>query len=139
MTYRAFAALSALALLASASAFAQSDPIKFDIPFAFHVGDRILPAGKYSVTPSTGQTHALTIRGIENKTGLMVLTDGVYTLRRPSAPTLEFMRYGRDFFLERFQDPGYDVGRQLHPSKTEMLIAAKAAETKPHLIVLAAR
>jgi hypothetical protein len=49
------------------------------------------------------------------------------------------MRYGSEFFLERFRDPGYDVGRQLHPSKAEMLIAAKAAEIKPHLIVLAAR
>jgi hypothetical protein len=139
MTHRVFATLATVALLTSVSLCAQGDPIQFQIPFAFHVGDRVMPAGKYSVTPRMSQGAALAIRCFETKAALMILTDAAYTAKPHGAPTLEFTRYGSEYFLERFTDPAYDRGRQLRRSKSELLIAAQVAATKPHLVTIAAR
>src|ERR1700682_3770560 len=61
-------ALMALAMVtAVASANGQSGAAKADVPFEFGVGDKNLPAGKYSIRSMTSGVVALTINSANAK------------------------------------------------------------------------
>lgn len=138
MTNRILATLSVLSLLTSVSLSAQSDPLRIEIPFAFHVGDKLLPAGHYRVTPGA-QPFLSTIRSFDSDVSMMILTDGVYAAKGPKEPTLQFKRYGDAYFLERIWSQGQTLGRQLHKSAAELEMAKQTQSVQPILVSLKAR
>ena len=135
MTHRFFFALG-FALLASASLMAQSDPMSIDIPFAFHVGNDVLPPGHYSVTPRLYEIHLLKIRCTGCSGAAMTVVNSVHASKPRDKFTLEFMRYGSDYFLERVWTPGYDQGSELIKSKAEQVLVRNINTTQPALVAL---
>ena len=75
MRNRCFATLGLLTLLATTSAFGQ---LQADIPFEFHVGATVMPAGQYYVgQPSDNHRQLLSLDCYECQAKMMVQTTPV--------------------------------------------------------------
>lgn len=106
---------------AAISANAQSHRVNADIPFEFIVGDKTLPAGKYSVRPVNGSGDALNISNYKAETSAVRLTNVIQAKRGKTNARLVFHRYGQRYFLCEVWS-GDQTGRQLLKSKQERAI-----------------
>jgi hypothetical protein len=123
MTTKLFRYLS-VALLAAASVYAQgSQKMIVDIPFGFHVGNSVLPSGKYTVDADAG-VGLVKVRSADAKSSVMILSIGVQTSTTPSTGKLVFNKYGDDYFLSQIWKSGDTLGRELHKSRREVEVAA---------------
>lgn len=105
MKTRIFAMTGCLALFAAASAFAETgDILTADVPFEFHVGGTVLPAGHYEVVPQT-VPNLLEIRSSDSKAEVMVAVQVIQTATKPDAGALVFHRFGRAYFLSNIRNP----------------------------------
>jgi len=128
MKFKVFAAASLLGLSVLPLANAQLNTgLDGNIPFEFHVGDTVFPAGNYMVRPTTSNSYLLSIRG-SNRTTRMVMISSIPTEAKSMQSTkLIFHRYGSSYFLSAVW-PGFgQTGYQLPPSKAEHAIAAEVA------------
>jgi hypothetical protein len=121
MKNRVFATLSSLTLLTAAAAFAQSSTgIEADIPFEFHIGSRILPAGHYELRPQLIQ-GVLLVKCLGCRASALIVMNGADHAREMSElATLTFNRYDKTYFLSGVCIPEYSQGRQLSKSKAEL-------------------
>ena len=111
---------------AVASANGQSQRVKADIPFEFAVGDKLLPAGEYTVKSATAAGEALTIRSENAKSSAMRLTNAIEDQRNRGQVKLVFHRYGERCFLAEVWT-GESSGRELIESKQERAIERELA------------
>lgn len=109
-----------LAFVMPARLPAQSLPMTVDIPFAFHLGDATLSSGRYIVRVQFG--NVLQILAIEGG-GVNVLTNAVTVSESPATGSLEFRRYGNEYFLTKAFWKDNTYGRQLPKSKMEVELA----------------
>jgi hypothetical protein len=87
---------------------AESVRLKAEIPFEFHMGTSILPAGSYTVTAEPGKGFA----EVQNNTGKERAYVMVYPTQRGQTggdSTLTFHRYGDKYFIAEIQ-PGWSAG-----------------------------
>jgi hypothetical protein len=110
-----------LLLLVCAASAASIFKLNVKIPFAFNVGDKEFPAGRYIVEGST-LPNTLVLR---NQEGAVL----VRTISRPEAvdesfarSKLIFNRYDNQYFLAGLQSEG--VALALSPSRLEKQVAA---------------
>jgi hypothetical protein len=114
-----------LLFLLAASVYGQP----YDIPFAFHVGEKNFAAGRYHVSDD-GPLTALRIK-TDSGQGVMVLPHpGRQAESMRSRGTLVFHRYADAYFLSEVWRPGSDVGEALPKSKAEREIAKSVASTQ---------
>ena len=115
-----------LGLLAATSAFAQSIPLKANVPFNFVVSGRTLPGGEYTIRSETADPeHEFTIAGI-GQTPSVFLSVPCLTLKsgRLSKQTkLVFDRYGDQYFLSEIWIKGKGVGQKLLKTRREAEMA----------------
>ena len=107
-----------VSMLAVAPASAKSvDGVRAQIPFDFHVGDSLLPAGEYTINALTDDDVALRIG--DGKRGTIALTDSKQAKAGSEARSrLIFHKYGDQYFLAAVW--GADqTGRELRESKRE--------------------
>ena len=109
-----------LAFVMPARLPAQSLPMTVDIPVAFHLGDATLSSGRYIVRVQFG--NVLQILAIEGG-GVNVLTNAVTVSESPATGSLEFRRYGNEYFLTKAFWKDNTYGRQLPKSKMEVELA----------------
>lgn len=130
MRKRICVGLMTLSLLVSAAtvspALAKSvDGMKAQIPFDFYVGDRLAPAGEYTVSALTGDEAVLRI--CNGRQGNTVLTNS--TSERSEGrghARLVFRKYGDQYFLTAVW--GDDkMGRSLRESKRERSLRKEIA------------
>jgi hypothetical protein len=113
-----------LALLSVASVFAELTPrMTAHIPFEFHVGNSMLPAGEYTVDTEPGP-GLVRLRSADSKSSVTILTNAVQTLAIPKDSKLIFTRYGEEYFLSRIWRAGSDTGNELRKSRRETEVAA---------------
>ena len=113
-----------LALLATASVFAEMTPrMTAQIPFGFHVGNSMLPAGEYTVHTEPG-AGLVRLRSADSKSSVTILANAVQTLSTQRDSKLIFTRYGDDYFLSRIWRAGSDTGNELRKSRRETEVAA---------------
>jgi hypothetical protein len=109
-------ALFAIANLAMAgTSFAQSYGVAAKIPFAFSVGDKVLPAGSYTIKENSS---LLMIRNRDQKTVVLSLfhEDGK---KSPNGGKLVFHKYAGEYFLSEILSDSADMHVQLALSKRE--------------------
>jgi hypothetical protein len=95
-----FAAAGSLLMLCGANPAQAQVHYVVDVPFAFHVNDQTLPAGKYMVTPNSSQGN-LRLNEIGGKhSGYVLVYDGEDA--RNEAAVMRFNRYGNTNFLRDF-------------------------------------
>jgi hypothetical protein len=116
---------AAVALLLSAdSAYPQSTPATFKVPFAFVAGTTTLPAGEYHISngPAPG---TLGLRGDDRHT-IQVTTGNLETLDASAQTKLVFHRYGNRYFLAQLWIEGNNSGREVPISRQEREMAKKS-------------
>jgi len=118
-----------MALMGATSLFAQTTPVRATIPFDFRVGQRVMPAGSYTLTQTSA---ALFLRKEDGtRASAISLTNPTYHSGASNNAGLEFNRYGSVYFLSKLwgADPSY--GRELVKTAQERELAkrAKSVET----------
>jgi hypothetical protein len=112
-----------LAAALTAMSQTRSGSVIVDVPFAFVVNGRTLPAGHYIVT-ATGDYN---IRISSQKAGVNLITHSAW--RRDSDGTkLVFHRYGDTYFLSAVWVAGNTSGRELARSRAERDLANHKTE-----------
>jgi hypothetical protein len=89
-------AFCTLAVLGSIS-YAGTAPVRVNIPFAFHAGDAVLPAGVY-VVEYLYSTN-LTVRSMEGNDSVFVPIMRAANLKDVPEYSISFNRYGDNYFL----------------------------------------
>ena len=113
-----------LILLTVASVFAEMAPrMTAHIPFGFHVGNSMLPAGEYTVSTDTGP-GLVQLRSADSKSTATVIANAVQTYPAPKDSKLIFTKYGDEYFLSRIWRAGSDTGNELRKSRRETEVAA---------------
>ncbi len=96
-----------------------------DIPFAFTVGDKTLPAGEYRVRAMTASGDALAIGSRDDS--VVRLSNSIETSKAPEQAKLVFHRYGQRYFLSEVWSAGDTTGRKLLKSNEERAIEGQLA------------
>ena len=118
---------------AVASANAQlSIPIRARIPFDFNVGDKQLPAGKYTFSRLSGLSYSniLPVSSVDASTRIFLSTLGAHVLTPNNESTLVFHRYGDQYFLEQIWTSGEQEGTQVPESRSERTIRQQLVQTQ---------
>lgn len=89
------------------------------VPFGFHVGDTMFPAGKYAVDTAIGP-NVVRVRATDTSQSVVLLSNGVGRKTRKTQPKLVFNRYGDQYFLSQVWTPTSEAGLQLHKTKREI-------------------
>jgi hypothetical protein len=106
--------LGAVAMVSASQAFAQSNAMRVNVPFAFHNGSQRLPAGVYRVTIES--THLILLQG-SSKSGYVNTNPEI---GKPGEKgKLVFQRYGDQYFLREVWASGSDTGEKCIKSKLE--------------------
>jgi len=117
--FKVVALLSLSLMLAVVAVSASLDgKIKANIPFAFSVGGKTLPAGAYTVNSQTIR-GVLVIRGESSHTAMNVITNDVIARQQPQQTKLVFRRYGDQYFLAQVWTAGMSDGRKIPTSRAE--------------------
>ena len=111
-----------------------------NVPFAFNVGNKNLPAGKYTVTvinPASDR-KILQIRSINGRASAMVQTNSVIGITSDDAK-LVFQRYGDRYFFAQAQMAGESTSFAAVKSSAERAQRdAVASAAKRGVIVIVA-
>ncbi len=128
MKTKAIALLVIIAGLAVGVASAQStQPVNFRAPFAFVVGDQLVPAGEYTVRV-VSVTGMLSFRSrADGSRNVFVNSIPLQKTEPADRYKLVFHRYGSRYFVSEIWAPGYRTGRTVMQYPSEMKLA-KAGE-----------
>jgi hypothetical protein len=109
--------------MAAASVQGQSlaSKMKVNIPFDFIVGDRNLPAGRYSIgrAQALSDDFVLAISGVDSSANVFRLTTAVHSLKPKNKGMLVFHRLGDQYFLFQVWAAGSNTGRSIPKSRRE--------------------
>lgn len=113
--------------LTGAAVYAQNTVLTAEIPFAFYMGDKTMPAGKYNVDDmSYGRVLTLRSATAANRLSSWIVSSN----HNEEAPRLVFQCYDGACFLKRVWTGNSAVGIAVAPSKHERELArASAAAT----------
>ena len=134
-------ALSFLVSLASLPAAAKSvDGMRAQVPFDFHVGERLVRAGAYTIESLTADEQVLRIAGDKDAANAMTNSG---TARGKGSPRLVFHKYGDQYFLAAVWGTDSN-GRTLSETKRERnlrkeLRAARGAAAEMEIVTIDAR
>ena len=119
--YSTFAMLGLFFMLAVVSVQAQSETkLDVNIPFDFQIGNKVLPAGEYSVKRLT--QSSMLIRSADGQQSAIAVTPR--TIRggadeKAVQERLVFHRFGNQYFLAQVWMARGSEGRELNKSKAE--------------------
>lgn len=119
----AMAAVLLLSLGAASKCRAQSRSIEVNVPFAFEVGNKSMPAGSYRVeSVPTGAGSIEILRSNNGGVRLPISTTATTSINGTPASALIFHQYGNRYFLAEIQT-GDGHARELLPSQQEKEVA----------------
>jgi hypothetical protein len=124
-------------LFIAATLFAQTTSqrlMKVNIPFAFGVEDRSLPAGEYLVFTVTPE-RSIRFISIDGKHSAIVTTMPNYSSLPSENSRLVFHRYGNQYFLAQVWTAGQNVARNPLSSKKAMEIASSGERPETLTVV----
>ncbi len=125
--------IKAIALLAIANfamagtSFAQSNGVRANVPFDFTVGDKLLPAGTYTIKEQSN--HLIVIQNHDKPIAMLSLVNGDSN-RSPNGGKLKFHRYGSQYFLSEILCDQANMNLQVPTSKTEKTTALQEAKLR---------
>jgi hypothetical protein len=108
--------LGSLALTQSASAQSHMVLAKVNIPFAFQMGNQVLPAGTYVIDRESG--HVILLRGPSGAAGFATTIDS-RRLHAANHGTIVFDRYGDRYFLRQIWQAGATEGIECPKGRAE--------------------
>ena len=125
--------LGMIVLLGASDVQAQiPDVTRINVPFAFTVGDQLLPHGDYLIHRMS--PHAPNVVRIMSKNGELEasihVTMPVYENQHPGPGRLVFNKYGNDLFLSQLWLTGLTTGREFRVSNAEREVAANTPRVR---------
>jgi hypothetical protein len=99
---------------------AQTMNMRATIPFPFHFGSAVMPAGSYTVSHANS---VLTIHEEGGNHAALLVTDAAARTQPPARSFLSFHRYGENYFLASVWEEGLRNGCALRKSRAEKEIA----------------
>jgi hypothetical protein len=105
------------ALVTAGGAMAQDRAVRATVPFAFTVGNKLLPAGNYEI--STPQTDVVEIRNRDNTHIVAMTTTSFDSHESRSGGKLVFDKYGDQYFLSEILCQSAAITASVPPSKQE--------------------
>ena len=94
--------------------------IRVDVPFEFSAGQRVFPAGKYTIRQAGVSTNGLIqIRSEDGKASVFLSTHSAQSLQSRDETALIFHRYGDQYFLFQLWAVGDTTGLEMPKSSTE--------------------
>jgi len=125
--------ITAIAFLAIANfatagtSFAQSTGVRANVPFDFTVGNKLFPAGTYTIKEQSD--HVIIITNYNKPIAALSLVNG-NSNRSPNGGKLKFHRYGSQYFLSEILCEQANMNLQVPTSKTEQRIALQEAKLR---------
>jgi hypothetical protein len=133
MKTKAIALLVMMIGLAAGAANGQStEPLTFRTPFAFVIGDQLVPAGEYTIR-LVSQPGTLSVASADGTVHVFINSRPLQKLDTESRFNLVFHRYGTHYYMSEIWTPGYRTGRSImqHPSELEL-----AKSSAPQHVIL---
>jgi len=118
-----------LAAVTAVVSSGQSNRVDTNIPFDFVVGDKVLPAGQYTMKGLGAIGQAILISQKDSKSSVIRLTNELQRKTENTQARLVFHRYGQHYFLAEVWSGGDRVGRRLMRSRQERAIERELAAT----------
>jgi hypothetical protein len=106
-----------------AHVIAQSGTAVADIPFAFVVSHKTMPAGKYTVTRVTPIAPVFALRNDSGAAIMASFSDN--ETGKPANPSLTFSCYGKECVLAKITPPGSETAYSLSPAAVEKSLSHK--------------
>jgi hypothetical protein len=133
------AMLFLLAIGGGTSACAQvTDTIDADIPFAFTINNKVLPAGHYAIRRVDSNPGIMQLRGPNDRVVKVFLTEDAEVAKEPKRSELIFDRIGDQYFLSRIFEEGNRFGVGVQESRAERKLEKEGALEKQSVSVPAA-
>ena len=107
------------------TSFAQSNGVRATVPFDFTVGDKLLPAGTYTIKEQS--QHVIVIQNNDKPIAMLSLVDGDSN-KSPNGGKLKFHRYGSQYFLTEILCDRANMNLEVPTSKTEKRTAQQEAK-----------
>jgi len=111
-------------LFLAAPASAQYHPAQADVPFAFVVSGKTVPAGRYTISQFSASTPVFTLQNEQESLFALLGTRGQGD---PSHPSITFKQVGSQWMLIRITPPGsqvaYSVPRSIYEKNPHMKMA----------------
>jgi hypothetical protein len=112
--------------------------VRADIPFAFTVEGKTLPAGQYTIERVwSTNPDLLVIRGLNNHSQAIVISETVQKLQASNDTELVFDKIGSHYFLKDIWTVGENLGREIREAKAEKEV--KSAGLVPTRVSVLAR
>jgi len=133
--------VAAIAVVAQNTWNGQDIEVKFKVPMAFYVGDKLLPAGEYEVKQTGGeQANTITVTG-KGKNEAVIGVEIVNSSKPVKSTEVTFNKYGDKDYLASVITPGGGGGTvtqtswvlKVKPSAGEQA-AAQAAQAANHSV-----
>jgi hypothetical protein len=116
--------------LTAAVAYSQvANVLVGEIPFNFHVGRTVMPAGEYIVKINSSTSGSVIVQNKDRSTAVLVLTNPFIQGRKDAPSKLVFNRYGSEYFLSQVWNKYGTTGRELSKTKAELEMAKNARES----------
>jgi len=120
------------------SANAQIDhTIEFTTAFPFSVGNTMLPAGTYTVTPDDLDPMMLAVRG--GRSAVFIATTDATSKEAPSKTELVFERYGNGYILKNIWLAGSTQGVQVDVTHAKKHVAREDETPSEHRVAAHAK
>jgi len=113
-------AVGLLATLASYSLYAQTMSARANIPFEFRLGEKLMPAGDYSIRHTGSLVFLQESNGHASAAVLTQATD-----LKSEKPVLQFNQYGDAYYLGKLSIPGSNTGREVMKTPREKELARR--------------
>ena len=121
---RLILATGLFAAIACSGLQAQTMNMRASIPFDFRVGTAVLPSGDYLIQQK--DSGVLLVVAEHGKASVITLTVGGSHPNSPAGTgTLQFSRYGDDYYLAKVWTGDSEVARTLMKSKRETELAKR--------------
>jgi hypothetical protein len=92
-------------------------PMKFTTTFPFMIGNTMLPAGAYTVSPVGDDSYLMKLSN--GRQSVLILTEGDRPKSAPRTDEIIFTRRGDTYRLREIWDAGSQTGVAAIPSRTE--------------------
>jgi len=122
------------ALLLGSAAFAQEINVQAKVPFDFMVGDKLYPAGPYSVQNVIPDHQVLRLRSGSSRGAAFILYHPASSQVPAEQTQLVFHRLGNSYFLYQVRVAGSALGREFQRSHKEAEMALNATDKETVMV-----
>ena len=130
-------AVMIFAALACTGLHAQTVDLRAAIPFNFHAGDKLMPAGEYVIQE---QGSVIWLRDADrHRPAFALMTVGAAGRNLSPQSRLEFNRYGSEYFLTEVWGSFTQDGRQLLPTARQKELAKRGDVPASAEVILASK